>query len=76
MQSVEKAALALGSQSALARAFGLTPQAVQKWCKRGVVPANRVLKIEALTGISRNELRPDIYPPPVEPTTGDTNTVV
>lgn len=26
------------------------------------VPAEFVLKVEALTGVSRHELRPDIYP--------------
>lgn len=29
------------------------------------IPAERVLRIEALTGISRHELRPDIYGPPL-----------
>jgi DNA-binding transcriptional regulator YdaS (Cro superfamily) len=27
------------------------------------IPANRVLDIEALTGVSRHELRPDIFGP-------------
>lgn len=29
------------------------------------IPAERVLRIEALTGISRHELRPDVYGPPL-----------
>lgn len=31
--------------------------------KRSRVPAERVLDLEAVTGISRHEFRPDIYPP-------------
>ena len=57
-----KAAKAAGSQSALARPLDCTPQAVQKMCATGRVPAERVLKIEEVTGVSRHELRPDLYP--------------
>lgn len=57
----------LGGASAIAKLFAnesgkaLTPWAVSKWRRR--VPANRVLKIEELTGgrVTRYELRPDIY---------------
>ena len=51
-----------GGQSALARKLGVRPQAVQKWCALGRVPVLRVLAVEALTGVSRKKLRPDIYP--------------
>jgi DNA-binding transcriptional regulator YdaS (Cro superfamily) len=57
-----KAAKAAGGQSALARLLRVTPQAVQKMCASGRVPAERVLEIEKATGVSRHELRPDIYP--------------
>lgn len=57
-----KAAKAVGGQSALARLLECTPQAVQKMCATGRIPAERVLKIEELTGVSRHELRPDLYP--------------
>ncbi|WP_462382247.1 YdaS family helix-turn-helix protein [Pseudomonas sp. Marseille-QA0892] len=60
-----KAANAAGGQSALARALGCTPQAVQRMCATGRIPAERVLQIESASGISRHELRPDLYP--VEP---------
>lgn len=45
----------------IARALGISRNAVGKW-KR--VPAERVLAIEAFTGISRHDLRPDLYPRP------------
>lgn len=60
--SPTRAAFAIGGQSALARALHIKPQAVQRWCATGRIPAERVLAVEALTGVSRNELRPDIYP--------------
>lgn len=39
----------------------LVYQNLQYWVRNGV-PVNRVLGIEAATGISRSALRPDIYP--------------
>lgn len=56
---VEKAVQASGGASALARALGVSQPAISSW-KR--VPAERVLAIESLTGVPRNELRPDLYP--------------
>ncbi len=53
-----------GGATGLANALGgITSQAIAQWKK---VPANRVLRVEAISGISRHELRPDIYPPPEE----------
>ncbi|WJM93420.1 YdaS family helix-turn-helix protein [Pseudomonas brenneri] len=57
-----RAAKIAGGQSALARVLGCTPQAVQSMCASGNVPAARVLAIEKATGVSRHELRPDLYP--------------
>lgn len=48
--------------SAIAAACKVTPQAVHKWLKKGV-PAERVLDVESVTGVSRHELRPDIFGP-------------
>jgi len=42
----------------------LSSQAISQW-KR--VPAERVLLVEAATGISRHDLRPDLYPLPDDP---------
>lgn len=38
----------------------LSPQAISQW-KR--VPADRVIDVETLTGISRHNLRPDVFGP-------------
>lgn len=63
-KAIEKAVRVAGSQSALARAIGVTPQAVQSWCVSGNVPAVRVLDIERIVEgkVTRHELRPDLYP--------------
>ena len=60
--AIDKACKAAGSQSALARLLQVTPQAVQNWCATGKVPAERVIQIEAASGVPRHELRPDLYP--------------
>jgi DNA-binding transcriptional regulator YdaS (Cro superfamily) len=59
--ALETAKSKVGGASGLARALGdITPQAVSQW-KR--VPSERVIDVERLTGVSRQELRPDLYPP-------------
>ena len=55
------ASKAVGSQDALAKAVKVTPQAIGKW-KRSRIPAERVLDVERVTGVSRHLLRPDLYP--------------
>jgi DNA-binding transcriptional regulator YdaS (Cro superfamily) len=49
----------------LARAVGVTYQAIRKFEREGV-PAERVLPIVRATGgaVTPHELRPDIYPDP------------
>jgi DNA-binding transcriptional regulator YdaS (Cro superfamily) len=58
-----------GSQSAFARACGCTPGNIHQLLKkRRLLPGEHVLKAEAATGVSRHELRPDLYPPePADP---------
>jgi DNA-binding transcriptional regulator YdaS (Cro superfamily) len=61
--ALARAVRATGSQSAFARLLGNAQQTVNDWLKKGrPLPAEYVLKVEAGTGISRHELRPDLYP--------------
>ncbi len=62
--ALEKAIGSVGGVRALARSLGISQPAISSW-KR--VPADRVLSVEATTGISRSDLRPDIYPLVDEP---------
>ena len=49
-----------GSASELARRLNISPAAVLQWER---VPPNRVLGVEAITGVSRHLMRPDIFGP-------------
>lgn len=49
---------AAGGMSALATALGISAQAICQWHR---VPPTRVIEVEKITGISRHDLRPDIY---------------
>ena len=58
-RALNRAKKAVGSQSKLARLLGITRQAVDQWKK---VPPLKVLAVERVSGVSRYELRPDLYP--------------
>lgn len=45
----------------LANAVGVDKATVTRWFQRRI-PAERVLDVERITGLSRQILRPDIYP--------------
>lgn len=49
---------AAGGITKLAGALGIRHTAIYSWNR---VPAERVLKVEEVTGISRHALRPDVY---------------
>ena len=49
---------AVGGVSELARQIGISQPSISNWNR---VPAERVLAVEALTGVSRGILRPDLY---------------
>lgn len=53
-----------GSQSALARICGCSQTAVWKMTQTHRLSVAYVLPVEKATGISRHDLRPDIYPRP------------
>ena len=51
------------NQSKFAAAIGTSQQLVSYWLRNEkVLPADFVLRTEAETGISRHDLRPDLYP--------------
>jgi DNA-binding transcriptional regulator YdaS (Cro superfamily) len=52
-----------GSMRALARALGLSHQAIVLWRNTGKIPANHIIEIERITGLPRKYLRPDLYAP-------------
>jgi len=67
LESLQEAVALAGSQSNFARICGVSQAAVWKWLHRSRrMPAERVLAAEAATGVSRHELRPDIYPKELE----------
>lgn len=57
-RGLEEAVRAVGGVSELARQIGISQPSVSNWSR---VPAERVLIVEAATGIDRRTLRPDLY---------------
>ena len=61
--ALAKAVRHAGSQSAFGRMIGKRQSVVNDWLREErPLPAELVLMVEKATGISRHELRPDIYP--------------
>lgn len=61
--ALDRAIEIAGSQSALARTLRISQNAVSRWARRlTALPPEHVLAIEAATGVSKHDLRPDIYP--------------
>src|SRR5258706_5837551 len=58
---LEEAVRAVGGVSELARQIGISQPSVSNWTR---IPAERVLLVEATTGVDRRVLRPDLYGPP------------
>lgn len=61
--ALQKAIATLGGQVKLADAIQTSQQNVSNWLRTGKVAPDKVILIEKVTGVSRHELRPDIYPP-------------
>jgi TorA maturation chaperone TorD len=58
---LNEAIQAVGGVSELARRIGISQPSVSNWDK---VPAERVIAVEAATGVARVRLRPDLYREP------------
>ncbi len=62
LSSVDLVISKLGGPTKAATVLGLSnPSVILNWRTRKQVPADRVLAVEEATGISRHELRPDIF---------------
>ncbi|ULJ59759.1 transcriptional regulator [Wielerella bovis] len=62
MNGVQKMIEHFGSQAKAAKDLAVTRQTVNSWVKgRNRIPAEKVILIEEKTGISRRELRPDLW---------------
>jgi TorA maturation chaperone TorD len=55
---LDEAIRVAGGVGALARKIGISQPSISNWSR---VPAERVLSIEAVTGVERTVLRPDLY---------------
>lgn len=62
-EALKRAVAVLGGQTAMARLLGISQPSVWYWVDKGrALPPEHVLAVEEATGISRHDLRPDIYP--------------
>ena len=68
---LDEAIRAAGGVGALARKIGISQPSVSNWAR---IPAERVLTVEAATGVDRSVLRPDLYSER-EPNGGDIDEV-
>jgi TorA maturation chaperone TorD len=57
-EGLQQAIRAVGGVTELARRIGISQPSISNWSR---VPAERVLAVEAATGIGRETLRPDLY---------------
>lgn len=63
-QALQNVRSYFANQEEMAKCFGITQATVSRWLTQSKqMPAEHVLRAEAVTGISRHFLRPDIYPP-------------
>lgn len=70
-EAFDEAVRLAGSQAAFARAMSrpdrpVSQQNVSSWQRKGRLPADLVLRTEALTGVRRERLRPDVFCEPSE----------
>ena len=62
MTGIEKVISIYGSQAEASRKLGISSALLNHWVRgRFAIPANRCIEIEKKTGVSRAELRPDLF---------------
>lgn len=59
-KAIDRAIEAIGSQTNLAKALGIKPQAVSAWVATGHVPLPRLKEVSALTGVAVADLLMDV----------------
>ena len=63
IDALKRAIVLIGGQAAMGRLLGVSQPSVWYWVnKQKPLPSEHVLTVEEATGISRHDLRPDIYP--------------
>jgi DNA-binding transcriptional regulator YdaS (Cro superfamily) len=62
IDALKEAVRIAGGQTALGKAIGKSQAHVSNWIAKRKLPAEMVLPVERATGVSRHDLRPDIYP--------------
>lgn len=68
IEVLQRAINTAGSTKKFAQSLGISEQAIGRWKNKykGRVPANRVLSVFHVTGVTPHELRPDLYPRPAD----------
>jgi DNA-binding transcriptional regulator YdaS (Cro superfamily) len=62
-EALQKAVTILRTQTAMGKLLGVSQRAVWRWLNETKkLPPEHVLTVEAATGVSRHDLRRDIYP--------------
>jgi DNA-binding transcriptional regulator YdaS (Cro superfamily) len=61
MKALDRAIEIAGGVSKLARRLNIDPSCVSQWRRRKSVPPYMARAIETATGVTRHELRPDVF---------------
>lgn len=64
---IQRAIEIAGGLTALGNAIGVSAQAVSRWKINNCVPLDRVIAVEQVTGVPREQLRPDVFSAPRPP---------